>query len=333
MGGSKGTRLGGRGRRKGVVAATGGATTAPARPRAIFVGFNALGDTLCTTPTIRAYRRMHPGAHITYIVQSAAFTRVLDGNPDIDVVLYSEFLARYGMSRFSLEWVYQQPLDFTEPATLYHFDMNQVCTTHEAFEQHIARGLSALVRIPIDGVRPIVHVSAEERTLAARMVRRPYAVLSMHSNANPRRANADGGEKDWPQERFEAVSLYLRQRGFADVIAVGSEFDPRRTSPMWRNLYGLPIKIVAALIQDAALVLTLENGIGHLAHGVDAPMVMLYSPIVPLGWANPIEASHCEVLYEDPTRIPPDAVISAAETVLRRSRRRRARDPAAGAGS
>ena len=71
---------------------------------------------------------------MTYIVQSAAFTRVLDGNPDIDLLLYSEFLSRYGMSRFSIEWVYQQPLDFTRAATLYHFDMNQVCTTKEAFE-------------------------------------------------------------------------------------------------------------------------------------------------------------------------------------------------------
>jgi len=265
---------------------------------------------------------MNPGAHITYIVQSAAFTRVLDGNPDIDVVLYSEFLARYGMSRFSTDWVYRQPLDFSQPATLYHFDMNQVCTTKEAFEEHIAKGLSALLRIPIDGVRPIVHVSDDERACAARMVKAPYAVFSMHSNANPRRANADGGLKDWPADRFEAVSLYLRQQGFADVIAVGSEFDAQRQSPMWRNLYGLPIKVVAALLQDAALVVTLENGIGHLAHGVDAPMVMIYSPIVPLGWANPIEASRCEVLYDDPATIPVEAVIAAADAVLRKSSRR-----------
>jgi ADP-heptose:LPS heptosyltransferase len=299
-----------------------------ARPRAIFVGFNALGDTLCTTPTIRAYRRRNPSAHITYIVQSTAFTRVLDGNPDIDVLLYSEFLSRHGMSRFSLEWVYQQPLDFTRAATLYHFDMNQVCTTKEAFEEHIAKGLSNLLQIPIDSVRPVVHVSAEERAVAATVAKRPYAVLSIHSNANPRRANGGGRVKDWPLERYEALSLHLRRQGIEDVIAVGSEFDERHSSPLWRNFYGLPIKVVAALLQDAALVVTLENGIGHLAHGVDAPMVMIYSNIVPLGWANPVEANRCKVLYDDPTRITVDAVIAAAETVMRRSRRRGTADPA-----
>ena len=85
-----------------------------------------------------------------------------------------------------------------------------------------------------------------------------------------------------------------------------------------------PIKVVAALLEDAALVVTLENGIGHLAHGVDAPMVMIYSNVVPLGWANPVEASCCEVLYDDPRNITLDAVIAAAETVLRKASRRAA---------
>ena len=75
---------------------------------------------------------------------------------------------------------------------MYHFDMNQVCTTKEAFEQHIAKGLSDLVRIPIDSVRPVVHVTAQERAVAATVAGRPYAVLSMHSNANPCRTAGRG---------------------------------------------------------------------------------------------------------------------------------------------
>jgi ADP-heptose:LPS heptosyltransferase len=286
-------------------------------PRAIFIGFNALGDTLCTTPTIRAYRQRHPDAHITYIVQSAAFTRVLDGNPDIDVVLYSEFLSRHGMSRFSVEWLYEQPLDFTRASTLYRFDMNLVCTTKEAFEVHIARGFSTLLQVPIDSVRPIVRVTPEEQGQVAALVRRPYVVLSMHSNANPAREGGEGRVKDWPVDRYEALCAYLRQQGFKDIVAIGSEFDTRRVSPMWRNLYGLPIKVVAALLEDAGLVLTLENGIGHLAHAVDAPMVMLYSRIVPLGWAEPVEATRCRVIYGDTWTVALDEVIAAADSIVR----------------
>jgi ADP-heptose:LPS heptosyltransferase len=206
---------------------------------------------------------------------------------------------------------------------MYHFDMNQVCTTKEAFEEHIAIGLSRLVTIPIDSVRPVVHITGDERACAKKITLGRYAVLSMHSNSNPLRTDGQGRVKDWPHERFEAVCRHLRKRGIDDIVAVGSEFDERRPSPMWRNLYGLPIKIVAALLQDATIVLTLENGIGHLAHAVDAPTVMIYSNIVPRGWANPTEASCCEVLYDDPSRITAEAVIAAARRVVQRAERGR----------
>lgn len=286
-----------------------------AGPHAIFVGFNALGDTLCTTPVIHAYRRQHPDARITYIVQSAPYTRVLDGNPDIDLVLYSESLTRNGLRRVSVDWVREQPVDLSQGAAMVVFDMNHVCTSWDAFQSHIATGFSRLARIPIDGVRPIVHVSAHERAAAAGLVRRPYAVLSMHSNANPPRVGGGGRAKDWPAERFAALCAHLRERGIVDIVAIASEFDDRRTDPQWRSLHGLPIKVVAALLQDAALVVTLENGIGHLAHAVDAPMVMIYSDIVPLGWANPVEATRCEVLYGDPQALPLDDVVAAADRV------------------
>jgi ADP-heptose:LPS heptosyltransferase len=74
---------------------------------------------------------------------------------------------------------------------------------------------------------------------------------------------------------------------------------------------------VAALLEGAAIVITLENGIGHLTHAVDAPMVMIYADIVPRGWANPVEASCCEVLYGDPRTISAERVIAAAEAVMR----------------
>ena len=65
------------------------------------------------------------------------------------------------------------------------------------------------------------------------------------------------------------------------------------------------------------MVVTLENGLGHLSHAVDAPMVMIYSNIVPLGWANPVEARRCEVLYGDPRQVTVDEVIAASDRVMR----------------
>ena len=54
-------------------------------------------------------------------------------------------------------------------------------------------------------------------------------------------------------------------------------------------LYGLPIKVVAALLEKAACVVTLESGIGHLAYAVGARTVVIYSNMMPREWAQPAD--------------------------------------------
>jgi ADP-heptose:LPS heptosyltransferase len=176
-----------------------------------------------------------------------------------------------------------------------------------------------LLKIPIDSVRPIIRLTQDEREFAAGLVREPNAVLSMHSNANPKRDDGEGGVKDWPLDRWQALCQHLRKQGIQDIVAVGSEFDTQIRCAEFRNLYGLPIRIVAALMEQAACVVTLENGIGHLAHAVDAPMVMIYSDVVPLGWACPAEATRCKVLYGPPTRTELDQVVAAVNEVTKQS--------------
>lgn len=283
--------------------------------KAIFIGFNALGDTLCTTPVLRAFRKIHPGTFLVYIVQNAPFCRVLDANPDIDMILYSEQMYLSGLTFFSEAWLHSLPLEIEETAYLYHFDINQVCSQSENFHEHISLGFSKLLGIPIDSIRPVVEITLEESRLARTFIRKPYIIFSMHSVSNPKRTDEKGFVKDWPRERWLQLAEHLHSWGDIDIIAVGSERDSQIRSPYIRNLYG-PIKLTAAWLQHTLCVVTLENGIAHLSAAVDAPMVEIYSNIVPLAFAYPAESSCCEVLYNDPLLISCEEVIEAVKTVL-----------------
>ena len=282
--------------------------------KAFFIGCNALGDTLCTTPTVRAFRKANPDVFIAYIAHNANYCRVLDGNPDIDLVVYNEYLWLRGMEGFAIGWFHSLPLEIEETTPLYHFDMNAVCSSEESFHEHIAIGLAKSVGIPIQSVRPIVRVTDEERRTARLLVRRPYVIFSQHSNANPRFADGSGA-KDWPDENWRRLAECLHGRGF-DVISVGSETDSRFGSAHGRDLYGLPIKVLAALLEGAACLVTLENGIAHLAAAVDVPMVELYSKIVPLEWAYPAEMTNCEVIYEVPKAVSYERMAEAVDRLL-----------------
>lgn len=287
--------------------------------RAFFLGCNALGDTLCSTPVVRAFRKSHPECFITYIIHNAAYCHVLDANPDIDLVIYNEQLWIHGTTNVSTDWLHSLPLGIEEAAPLYHFDMNAVCASASSFREHISAGFSRLLGIPTDTVRPVVRVTPDERRVARAFVRGPYAVFSMHSNANP--VQPDGlGAKDWPAENWLRLAEHLRSRLGWEVIAIGSEQDPQRPWACARNLYGLPIKIVAALLEGADCVVTLENGLAHLSAGVDARTVIIYSKIVPLEWAFPRESTTSEVIYEDPRIVPCEQVIAAIERLRSKAR-------------
>src|SRR5687767_7097888 len=123
--------------------------------KAVFLGLNALGDTLCTTPVIRAFRRANPGTAIVYLAQAAPFSRVLDGNPDIDLLIYSERLYFNGIPDNTAAWLATLPLDLRERAHLYRLDLKLVCTTTEAFQEHISKSFARLFNIETDTTRPI----------------------------------------------------------------------------------------------------------------------------------------------------------------------------------
>ena len=282
--------------------------------KAFFIGCNALGDTLCTTPAIRAFRKANPHTFIVYVTHNAAYCRVLDANPDIDLVIYNEHMWLHGMEGFTWEWFYSLPLGLDEPGIFCHFDMNLVCSKKESFRAHIAVGMAKLLGIRIDSVRPVVQVTEDERRVARSFVRRPYVVFNRHSNANPPLRQGVGA-KDWPNEHWYRLAECLYEYGF-DVISVGAETDTRFRSPVARDLYGLPIKVLAALLEGAACLVTLENGIAHLGAALDVPMVELYSKIVPLAWAYPKEMTQLEVIYDQPSRVPYERVLGAVQTLL-----------------
>jgi ADP-heptose:LPS heptosyltransferase len=279
--------------------------------KAYFLGANRLGDFLCTTPVIHGFRQKNPDAFITYIVQDAPFTRILDGNPDIDRVVYSkELLVDEAIPDFLTAGI-------GADAELYRFDIQEVCSARPTvFNDHIAKGFSRVLGISVGSVRPIVRLSSEELGAAAQLVQKPYIILSMHTGSTVIATDGSLVLKDWIFENWLRLAGMIPLLGDFDIIAIGSDSDPQVSSRYFRNLYGLPIRVLAALLGGAACVISVESGISHLCHAVDAPLVLLYSRFISFPWAFPREASVCRVIYKDPCFISAEEVLSSLKLIL-----------------
>jgi ADP-heptose:LPS heptosyltransferase len=246
-------------------------------------------------------------------VQSAPFCRVLDGNPDIDLLIYNEQLYFRGIPEETADWIRTLPIDLTGGAMLYRLDLKLACKTSDAFRQHISYRFAELVQVPIDSPRPLVFLNEIERRAASLLSPKPLVVFSMNSVSNPEREDKRGRKKDWPVERWAELAQRILSAGELDVAIIGSERDARVAIPGARLLYGLPIKIVAALLERAACVVTLESGIGHLASAVDATTVVIYSNMMPPEWASPHDLSRYRILYGDPLDTSVDQVMKAVD--------------------
>jgi ADP-heptose:LPS heptosyltransferase len=278
--------------------------------RAVFLGLNALGDTLCTTPAIRAFRRKYPDATIVYVTQSAPFCRVLDNNPDIDLLLYSERLYFNGLPEPEqmVPWLHTLPIDLRESASLYRLDLRLACHTMEAFQSHISETFARLIEVELESTRPLLFLDEHDRRGARVFGRRPYVVLSPHSVSNPERADGRGKRKDWPMENWNELARRVHATGEFDIYLIGSERDTCIDINHARRLHGLSIRTIAALLEQAACVFTVENGIAHLCAAVNAPTVELFSNLMPLAWAKPADGSRTRILYGDPLEMSCDEV-------------------------
>jgi ADP-heptose:LPS heptosyltransferase len=130
--------------------------------------------------------------------------------------------------------------------------------------------------------------------------------------------------RQWPAERFAEVGRRLAAAGHRVVLS-GSAGERERALAVAAAaglaedtvLAGrMPLAGFAALIADAALVVTADTGAGHLASAYRTPSVVLFGPVPPERWGPPASGphralTHAEVRDGDAFADRPDPALAA----------------------
>jgi hypothetical protein len=225
-------------------------------------------------------------------------------------------------------WLRRLPLPFDDVSRFHRFDVQAM---HRAdptvFRDHISWAFARRHGVSLESVRPVLALSREEHACAAKLMPRPYIVIGMHATTPVPGADGEPTLKDWVFERWLQLAQRIHAWGEYDIIAVGSAADRQVPSRYFRNLYGLPIKIAAALLAQAACVVTVEGGLSHICHAVDAPMVLIFSKYVSYPWAYPREATRIRAIYDDPRAISCEDVLAEIESIIATARTASAAPP------
>ena len=132
----------------------------------------------------------------------------------------------------------------------------------EAFQEHISKSFARLFKVQTDTTRrsscsPISNAAPPASSRTARS-----SSSAATRSRIPIAPDGHGKRKDWPHERWQELAHRIRELGEFDIYQVGSERDEAPALDGVTRLYGLPIKVVAALLERADCVVTVENGIG-----------------------------------------------------------------------
>ena len=281
----------------------------------LVVKLSAIGDVIHALPVSYAIKEQYPEAHLTWVVEQAAYA-ILADNPCIDELILFEkakfrsiggFLREIGPFRRRLRTRrYDASLDlqglFKSAAIAWnagaklrigtpnmregaHLVSRPVRGAHA--EGHIVERYLDVARAlgcRVGEVRFPVSVSDRDRmaadTLLARegvQEGRPFVAFAVGAN---------WPNKRWPVEHFAALADRLYHAHYVPVLVGGGRLDATLAEDILRaseippvNLVGRTnLKQLAHVFTRAALVLGGDTGPVHLAAGLRVPTVMLMGP-------------------------------------------------------
>lgn len=270
--------------------------------RILCVRFSSIGDILLTTPLVRALKRRHPDAELLFVTKRSMAPLVAD-NPHLTQVLALEpgepitdfarrvralgpthgldlhgslrsaalrLLVRCRWSDYSKRKLARTTLIATK-IDLYG---NHIAVAERYFEA--ARHLD----VHPDGGPPEFFLSTAARERAGRWLAqrgldaKPFAALA------PGAAHAT---KRWPLAHWQALAERLQRAGYG-LLAVGGPEDRDLAGQLGSTVASAAgectLQETGACLARAAVLVSGDTGVMHMATGVGTPVVALFGPTV-----------------------------------------------------
>ncbi len=275
----------------------------------------AIGDLLVAVPALRALRRAHPG-HRLVLATGTALAPLVDRIGGVDALLPTPGPAALAWSgpppdvAVNLHGTGPQShraLDALDPARRIGFRRADVGPGWEGPAWAAVAAAHPHERARWCALLHAVGVPADPDDL--RLARRPGDAAVSGAPAGPApvlvHPGAAFGAKRWPADRFAAVAAALDAPG-SPVLVTGSAAE-RALAFEVAERAGLPADRVVAgrtdlgqlcdLVAGAALVVSGDTGIAHLASACAVPSVVLFGPVDPAQWGPPAGGPHVALAH------------------------------------
>ena len=296
--------------------------------RILVVSTTGLGDTLWSTPALRALKTHLPNSYLATLT-SPVGAQVLKNNPHVDCI-----------------WIAREPLPIRLPSlitnlrkeqfdTILIFHTSQrlilpLCTllgastiagttginkgldhllTHPippSYEHEIARRLriTQAINVPSIGNQTLDWFISDCERIKALQIYSEFnkPIVALHPGSKDR-------FKQWPPSHFAELGKLLKQADL-DIMITGNLQEAALAQEISDQIPGArciagnhSLRTFAALLKYIDLFITNDTGPMHIAFAHNTPTIALFSPTDP-SLCGPHHAKHCKILSQPPTCNP-----------------------------
>lgn len=255
--------------------------------RALFTSKNLIGDALYIQPALKAWQAEHPDWDIDLLVL-----------PDHIEPLYR------GMGIQNLRLIHEREVyiragEEDQPCVQYDFehvfDISKAFSLGDQKRIHISQAYAELLGVPVPEHPPRVEYTPPDGPTEPGLV-----LLSMFSNSC---ASRQGKSPNKMLSFAVWLPILVLARQLGKVAVLGGPKDKGQAPlPLLDEEYytGRSLEEVARLLRDAKLLITIDNGMGHLAASQGTPTILFYPKCLGRHWIIPSGNSKLYVYQMDP---------------------------------
>jgi heptosyltransferase-2 len=278
------------------------------KPRILVIRGGAIGDFILTLPAIQLLRENFPEAHLEiigykHIVALAEGRHYADATRSIEYGPMAAFFSPKAELSEELSAYFasfQQVVTYLyDPDGFFRGNLERAgvknilsCYTRLDDSDHAARQLARPLEqmaLFLEDAAARVYPSSEDRAAAAELLAAGEStpLVALHPGSG-------SASKNWPVEKWAELGRHMAGAASRPrLVLIGGEADHGRLEQLveaWRGLpvlvaRELPLPVLAAVLEKAALFIGHDSGISHLAAAVGTPCLLLFGPTDPDVWA------------------------------------------------
>jgi hypothetical protein len=244
-------------------------------PRACFKSHNLIGDGLYCQPALEEWVKDHPGW-------------------DIDLWTLNDYVtciySRMGIPNLRVVFEPEGQYDFE-----FNFDVSVAFKMSDQFKCHVSQSYAKMLGYEIKPRRVKFQVSDKDDH------EKGLILLSMFSaSCASRKGGPPNKMLSWAH--WKQIMDLVRQYG--PIASLGGP-DDQAQLPLSEDerYHGLPLEYVARMMRDAKVLITVDNGMSHLAATQAAPTIEFYPVALGLHYIVPPGNPNLIVKHMDPTQI------------------------------